>query len=744
MTDPFFTTGNNIQTNNWQNQWSDNTSQIIENLKSQQHQIQTKYKELKELLNSQELTQNQQSEVQEQMQKLSDLYSQNKATLASLTTNIAWEKEIHVNKNINTNNTKSKSFSFKKFMIGCGILLVLFLGWLVVVFYSLIQNPGRLNAFWIDWCTAVNLLQLFSIVFFWLLFFGGLTLLLININKLIVTKNKRKFPYTIWAIFSFIILWVVGFLLVNMLNKLSEYSKSCETLWDTQLAHPHAIVKTTKFKNTELSRSDYNKLIAPINISFDLNITEYKNRVLKLWTPNVTKIVLSCWNWQELQLWWNALFDGTCFYTKKGTYQPEVIIHYTDASGTPKHESFWLWYVQDISIRSEISVESSQQKPEVLNSSLLVWKNPVTLNFDALSIFRDFNLSKYNANRCAECNCDWPWDKTSAATFNKEYQSEGLLDVCVIFPDISDSIVYTFPMRVEQWTIPDNFAIVYNVATSNSNTTQENPSTIELTQLPTTLTLQIVSVSPDSPAVQRKLYKDWVTQPSDFSNPNLFKVTIDEDKDQELVLTVSDPEKQLSTEKKINITIKKQNIIWALTVSPNTVWTSPFEVTFDVSTTSLNDATDEIVWFSRDFWDGIKNPNLDKAIISHTYEYDFLKENGVFYPTVTMRTKKWVIFEITGTIINVKKPDTTVEISLDDNPAQLAGVLQDVPMSITIDWIPTKITRNFWDWETLECDWRICSQTSHTYIQAGTYTITAKVDFEDKPSLEWKINLVVK
>lgn len=744
MADPFFTTGNNIQANNWQNQWENNTSQIIENLKSQQQQIQAKYKELKELLNSQELTQNQQSEVQEQMQKLSDLYSQNKATLASLTTNIAWEKEIHVNKDINTNNSKSRSFSFKKFMIGCGILLLLFLGWLVVVFYSLIENPGRLNAFWIDWCTAVNLLQLFSIVFFWLLFFGGLTLLLININRLIVTKNKRKFPYAIWAIFSFIILWVVWFLLVNMLNKLSEYSKSCETLWDTQLAHAHVIVKTTKFKNTELSKADYNKLIAPINISFDLNTTEYKNRVLKLWTPNVTNIVLSCWNWQELQLWWNAVFDGTCFYTKKGTYQPEVIIYYTDASGTPKQESFWWWYIQDVSIRSEISVESSQKKLDVMNSSFLVWKNPVTLKYDAASIFRDFNLPNYNARWCAECNCDWAWDNTSSVSFNNDYKNEWLLDVCVMFPDLSDSIVYTFPIRVEQWVVPDNFAITYNVTASSNNQTLENPDTIEITQLPTTLTVKIVSVSPDGPTVQRKLIKDWATQPSDFSDPNIFKVTIDEDKNQQLILSVSDQDKQLSTEKKINIVVKKQNIIWALTVSPQTVWTSPFEVKFDASTTSLNDTTDEIVYFSRDFWDGVKNLNLSESVISHTYEYDYINENGVFYPTVSIRTKKWITFDITGTIINVKKPDTTMEITLEDNPAQLAGVLQDVPMSITIDWMPTKISRDFWDWETLECDWRICSQVSHTYLQEWTYTITVKVDFEDKPTLDGKINLVVK
>lgn len=69
---------------------------------SQQQQIQEKYKELKELLKDEDLTPNQQQEIKEQMQNLSDLYSQNKLALATLQTNIAGEKEIHVDKNINT------------------------------------------------------------------------------------------------------------------------------------------------------------------------------------------------------------------------------------------------------------------------------------------------------------------------------------------------------------------------------------------------------------------------------------------------------------------------------------------------------------------------------------------------------------------------------------------------------------------------------------------------------------------
>ena len=742
MVDPFFTANNNQNNNQWENaettQQTDGTQQTIDNLMSQQHQIQEKYKELKALLQNETLTENQQQEIHEQMQKLSDLYSQNKATLTSLTTNIAWEKEIHVNKNIDTENSKGKAFSFKRFMIGCGVLLMLFLWWIVVIFSSLMKDPNRLVGFWIDWCTAVSLLQIFSIVFFGILFFWGLALLLININRLIVTKNKKKFPYAIWAIFSFIILVVVWVLLVNMLQNLSVYSQECKDRWDTKLAHPHFVVKDSKYRDTYLPESERNKLIAPINVAFDLNTTEYRNRIVKLWWAKISNVVLSCWNWDDLQIK-NLSIEWTCFYMKAWTYQPEIVITYVDASQTQKEQRYMIW--QDISIKSELSISSNKSEVTSLNSALLIWKNPVTLKFDSSAIFRDFNLP-YHISWSPEC--DWIPVFEDNVEISYEYASEWLFEACVIFPSLSTEYIYTFPIRVEQWEVQDKFEVTYTISTNNSSETKQNPDSIVVTELPTTLTLEVLSVNPDNSSVQRKLYKDWEQIAAEFSNKNMFKVVIDEDKAQELVLEITNSEKQITTQIPIKVTVNKQDYIWVLNVTPDTVWNSPFEVRLDASTTSLKDPDDEIVWFSWDFWDWVKNKDTSTAIVTHEYAYDFVNEKGVFYPTVTLQTKKWKIFTITGVIINVKKPETTLEINLDDNPAQLANVLQSVPMSITLDWLPKKISRDFWDGETLECDGRLCSETSHVFTVAWSYTISVKVEFEDKQTLNWKINLVVK
>jgi hypothetical protein len=110
-------------------------------------------------------------------------------------------------------------------------------------------------------------------------------------------------------------------------------------------------------------------------------------------------------------------------------------------------------------------------------------------------------------------------------------------------------------------------------------------------------------------------------------------------------------------------------------VSPDSVGTSPFAVKFDASTTTINDPQDQIVYFSWDFGDGDVKPNLSQSIIDHIYNYDFDNENGIFYPKVTIKTKKGRELVVgSDTMILVKKPTVTVDINLDSHPAQVANI----------------------------------------------------------------------
>jgi len=139
-------------------------------------------------------------------------------------------------------------------------------------------------------------------------------------------------------------------------------------------------------------------------------------------------------------------------------------------------------------------------------------------------------------------------------------------------------------------------------------------------------------------------------------------------------------------------------------------------VTFDASTTVLNDATDEIVYFTWDFGDGEIKKNLSQSVISHTYKYDTKNENGDYKPVLTIKTKKGCEISISPeTDIIVKKPLISLKIHVDSHPAQLAMVGDRVSFSLEVNGVPSTIQRDFGNGKTLECQQRECVQTTTIY-----------------------------
>lgn len=290
------------------------------------------------------------------------------------------------------------------------------------------------------------------------------------------------------------------------------------------------------------------------------------------------------------------------------------------------------------------------------------------------------------------------------------------------------------------------FQISYDIFAKTPTTPQFKKAntnwTLEITEIPTILKVQITNIVPNSSTLQKRVLIDW--QPV-ISTDDSFQVTIDENKDYILSIIVEDPNRDAKTEETINIKVKRDDIIWKLLVFPDTVWTAPFTVKFDASTTTINDPDDEIVYFSRDFGDWVSKPNLSQSVISHTYNYDFDNENGTYYPKVTIQTKKWRELLIwSGTIISVKKENVNLTINIDSHPAQIANMWDKVDLSLDITGLPSTIKRDFWNENTLECSGRECVETSQIYTDPGEYRISASVMYEDRPTIDWTINLVIK
>ncbi len=265
-----------------------------------------------------------------------------------------------------------------------------------------------------------------------------------------------------------------------------------------------------------------------------------------------------------------------------------------------------------------------------------------------------------------------------------------------------------------------------------------------LTEIPTIIKIQINQISPNTPTANKKVILDGNQIIS--TEPNSFEFTISDSSDHEAKLIIEDKQSGAKSENSIPIIINRSDVIGKVIVKPWMVGIDPFTVTFDASTSILNDTGDEIVSFTWDFWDGspIKK-NFSESIITHTYRYDTSTENGTYHPIITIKTKKWreITFSPENNII-VKRATQKLTIHIDSHPAQVANVGDRVSFSIEFNGLPSEIQWDFGDGKTMSCKTRQeCASTTHIYINPGTYTVRAAVIYADQPTIEGTITIKI-
>lgn len=122
---------------------------------------------------------------------------------------------------------------------------------------------------------------------------------------------------------------------------------------------------------------------------------------------------------------------------------------------------------------------------------------------------------------------------------------------------------------------------------------------IILTEIPTVLKIQVNQINPNPATATKRVLLDGKQLVS--ADPNSFEFTIDDNQNHIATLIVEDKASGAKTEEVIPITVNRADIIGKIVVKPALVGTDPFTVTFDASTTVLNDTGDEIVYFTWDF-----------------------------------------------------------------------------------------------------------------------------------------------
>ncbi len=265
-----------------------------------------------------------------------------------------------------------------------------------------------------------------------------------------------------------------------------------------------------------------------------------------------------------------------------------------------------------------------------------------------------------------------------------------------------------------------------------------------LTEIPSVLKLQVNQIIPNPSSVTKKILLDGKSILS--TDGNTFEFTIGDSQEHEAILTIEDIPSGAKTAIVIPIKINRQDIIGKLILKPDSVWTDPFLVTFDVSTSILNDTNDEIVSFTWDFGDGSPvQKNFSESIIKHTYRYDTSNENGTYHPVVTIKTKKGREVSVSPeTDITVKRSVEKLNISIDHHSAQVANVGDRVSYSIDFNGLPKEIRRDFGDGKTMTCNTRQeCATTMHIYSAPWTYLVRSAVAYEDQPTIDGTITIKV-
>ena len=378
-----------------------------------------------------------------------------------------------------------------------------------------------------------------------------------------------------------------------------------------------------------------------------------------------------------------------------------------------------------------------------------------------------------------------PADAAKISSYNYTIRNIKSTNPHEIMKDQPQEINYTFP---EQWTYvvvldyvtvdwkqwrcesepiqmeKEKFDVQYAILELNSETwkfkelcnskgtTNKKCTEISLDSVPQTYQLQIKSVSPYS----KTLRKVVALNDNSLLNENhTYTFDIPDEGIYELKITTSDVGRWMDEEEIIiNFTAKKPDIVWLITITSSekdetqrktvTEWFEPLTVILDASKTEVNIEGDEIIYFTWNFGDGEIKRNIQNWVVAHTYNYDYARENWIFTPEVSIKTRSWIEKTIYGPTLNVKKWLISIDIDPISHPSRQAPVWTEVEFSAGFDWLPEKMTWDFGDGSIpVSCLWRNCTNIKHTFEEAGLFSIKLSLEFDAVQQVDGTIDFKV-
>lgn len=351
-----------------------------------------------------------------------------------------------------TQTTKVKKWSkisIFYFFMWCMIFFLLLMWMTIFWTFYIIQNPEQLKSIWLEEESLKKFLYSIVALFFWILFFTWLFLFIMNIYRLLVYK-LWKVKYLFWTIIWFIFLafalwwWMYAFSEINKLqsqkiiktNNIVDYYVSVQSSfqWSVKLQWEQIVLwKIPK--------------IAPLYFYFSLNREIFLTQIANKRWISPSRFEIDCWNWQEPLketynnlVWKSPRFPNYCLYIKKWDYILKLKYFYVDrATNKEKSDEIELPKI-DINSQVDIFVEWNPNALDEKNlndnkNEIILWANPINIQFDSKKIFSDLNISSYDIDWYLNWEkIDWSTDNT---ILNMPFTKEWLYEISYNLPSFN-------------------------------------------------------------------------------------------------------------------------------------------------------------------------------------------------------------------------------------------------------------------------------------------------------------------
>ena len=413
------------------------------------------------------------------------------------------------------------------------------------------------------------------------------------------------------------------------------------------------------------------------------------------------------------------------------------------------------WLSDNVWYRFPVRVEQSDRPICGIEVTNFPWTTKYQISTDFVDASSVATISSYRytiqnvaTKKTLEVLKDYPQE--FSYTFPEEWSYVVILDYTTIDNKQWQCESDTIQLKKETFRVEyllEDLSLSNEIC--NSNWEKFDKCTqINLSEMPKTYQLKIKSITPYSTTVKKVVSLD--NKPI-LNDNDSYTFNIPSEWTYNLSIVVTDEGKWIEeTIFNIKFIAKKEDIVWKISILSSDTrdeiseWFEPLTVILDASKTEVNVLWDEIIYFTRDFWDGEIKRNQQNWVVAHTYNYDYDKENWIFQPIVSVRTRSWIEKTIYGSVINVKKWLINVDIYSESHPSRQAPIWKDVIFSAEFDWLPEKMTWDFGDGSVpISCVWRNCTEITHTFDKTWLFTIKLTLDFDAVQQVEWMIDFKV-